>query len=58
MTADGCPYLIRQTPGGWHVVRPVLGGGFFTIAGPFNTRYEAEAAALRRWHGAKGRRAA
>lgn len=56
-TAEACPYQIRQTASGWHVVRPQLGGGCFTVAGPFNTRYEAEAAALRRWRG-EGRRAA
>ena len=56
-TAAACPYQLKQTDQGWLVVRPSL-SGFFPVAGPFNTRYEAEAAALRRWQGAKGRRAA
>lgn len=46
-----CPYQIRQVGDGYYVVRPVLTGGCFTVAGPFNTRYEAEVAAKRRWLG-------
>ena len=51
------PYQIRQTPDGYHVVRPVLRGGMFAVAGPYLTRYEAEVEARKRWASA-GRRAA
>jgi hypothetical protein len=56
MTA--CPYQIKQDATGYLIVRPILTGGHMTIAGPYNTRYEAEVAALARWNGKGGRRAA
>lgn len=43
------PYQIRQTDLGYLVVRPVHGGGWLTIAGPYNTAYEAEVEAHRRY---------
>jgi len=53
-----CPYQIRQTGDSYHVIRPVANPRpgaerFFTVDGPFNTRYEAETAALRKWSGKK-----
>ena len=45
------PYQIKQDDIGYHVVRPVLGGGWMWVAGPYNTRYEAEACAIRRFAG-------
>jgi hypothetical protein len=47
------PYQIRFDDAGYHVVRPTP-SGYFTVAGPYNTRYEAETEARRRWaHGSR-----
>lgn len=48
-------YVILQRDNGYYVARPVHGGGWLTIAGPYNTQYEAEVEARRR---ANARRAA
>ena len=46
---SACPYQILQDELGYYIVRPVLHGGHFAVAGPYNTRYEAETEARRRW---------
>ena len=43
-----CPYQIRMDDAGYHVVRPTISGGYFVVAGPYNTHYEAEVEARRR----------
>lgn len=51
------PYQIREDVTGFYIIRPCVGGGILTVAGPYLTRYEAEVVARRRW-AASGRRAA
>ena len=41
-------YELKLDDTGYHVVRPKLGGGYLVVAGPYNTRYEAEVEARRR----------
>jgi hypothetical protein len=48
-------YELRLDDSGYTIVRPAIGGGYFTVAGPYLTRYEAEVEALRR---ARARKAA
>lgn len=43
----GTPYMVRNTGYGYEVIRPVLGGGYFTVAGPFFSQQTAEQAAVR-----------
>ena len=52
------PYEIREDELGYFVVRPVATGRYFTVAGPYNTRYEAEVEARRRWARSSARRPA
>lgn len=49
---EGTDYAIRNTGYGWQVVRPVAGGGWFTVADGLSGREAAEREA-RRLAGAK-----
>lgn len=53
MSEQRCPYQILQDGSSFLVVRPMRGGGYMTVAGPFASREIAEQNALRRWEGKK-----
>ncbi len=57
-TQAACPYRLRHNDQGYTVVRPTADGGFYVVAGPYPDRAEAEAVALRRWHGGASKRRA